>query len=47
MKLFKWSQKNIILITNGEKIMKKIGLIGWTAPESTIMYYKKLTHELN
>ena len=27
--------------------MKKIGLIGWTAPESTIMYYKKLTHELN
>lgn len=27
--------------------MKKIGLIGGTAPESTIMYYKKLTHELN
>lgn len=27
--------------------MKKIGLVGGTGPESTIMYYKKLNTEMD
>ncbi|MBQ2184874.1 MAG: hypothetical protein II399_09585, partial [Lachnospiraceae bacterium] len=40
----------IIVFANNkicEVLMKKIGLVGGTGPESTVMYYKKLNSEID
>ncbi len=34
-------------MTEGEKNMKKIGLIGGTGPESTLMYYNELNKRID
>ena len=31
----------------GRKLMKKIGLVGGTGPESTLMYYKELNSRID